>query len=500
MRLGMLRVLVLAASLALVAAPGCKKEEPKQEAKKEDPAAKAKAEAEAKAKEAAEAAAKAEAEAKAKAEAEAKAAEEAKAKAEAEAKAAEEAAAKAAEEAKAKAEAEAKAAEEAAAKAKAEAEAKGMELVDKAIAAAGGIEALTAKFAAYTVKSKGLYMGMAYEMTTYWKAPDKMVMDIVSDRHGGMAMGYSSDDCWNRMGDIVVDCMEEEKKTVPMMLWSSYLFNLYPMKGEGFVATYKGDKELDGKKLALVEVTKEGAPGAVTFGFDSETGLVSLEEYAGTMGGKEGVVSMRISAWQDVDGIKAPLKSTMLFGESMVMEDEFVSATFGTVDEALLARPAQAAAGTTRIKPVVEHNVVFALHKGPYDGIGATIGKVYACIGMNGLVPLSGPTMAYLKDPSQTQNPEEYETEVFVEIGPTTLEQLQGEGCGMKKIPAGEVAARVEIGPYDKVAANYGELAKWIGKNGYAVSGPALMATYNNPATTAPDALVSELMFMVVKK
>jgi len=493
----MLRVVVLAASLALVAAPGCKKEELKQEAKKEDPAAKAKAEAEAKAKAAADAAVKAEAEAKAKAEAEAKAAEEAKVKAEEEAKAKAEAEAKAAEEAKVKAEEEAKAKAEAEAKAVQEAQAKGTELVDKAIAAAGGLEALTAKYAAYTVKSKGTYMGMPYEMTTWWKAPDGLVMDVTSM---AMVMGYVGTDCWSKLADLVVDCPEMEKKTVPMMQYTTWVFTLYPLKGEGFVATYKGDAEYDGVKVSLVEVTREGAPGPVTFAFDQATGLVARLDYAGSWGGQEGLLSSRVVTWQDLDGIKAPAKTAMFFGDKLMMEDEFVSGTLGTVDEAALARPAQAAAGTTRIKPVMEHPVVFALHKGGYDGIGATIGKVYACIGMNQLMPMGGPVMAFLKDPSQTQNPEEYETEVLVEVGQTALETLQGEGCSIKKIPAGEVAARVEFGPYDKVAANYGELAKWVADNGYAVSGPSLMATYNDPTTTAPEALISELMFMVVKK
>ena len=108
--------------------------------------------------------------------------------------------------------------------------------------------------------------------------------------------------------------------------------------------------------------------------------------------------------------------------------------------------------------------------------------------------------MVYLKDPSQTQNPEEYETEILVAVAPTDKEQLEGEGCAIRKIPAGDVAARVEIGPYEQVAAKYPELAKWAKKSGYKVSGPALMATYSDPSTTAPEALISELMFVVVKK
>jgi len=496
----------VAAALALCAAPGCK-DQKQEEAKKAEIAAKAKAdadakakaEAETKAKAEAEAKAKAEAEAKAKAEAEAKAAEEAKAKAEADAKAADEAKAKAEEEAKAKAEAEAKAAEEAKAKAEAEAKAKGTEIVDKAIVAAGGIDVLKAKLSAYTLKSKGTYMGMPYEMTSYWKAPGKMIMDIFSVRHGGMGMAFVDAECWMRYGGIIIDCSAAEKANSPMMMWSAYLLTGYALKDEGVVASYKGDAELDGKKVALVEITKEGAPGPVTFAFDAETGLVVREEYQGTMGAAPGLISQRIVAYQDVEGLKFPQKSAMYFQDKLVMEDEFVSATFGVVEDKAFEKPAQVAAGATQLRKVPEHQVVSALHKGPYEGIGATIGKVYGCVFGNQLFPMSGPIMVHLKGPDQTKNPEEFETEVVVDIAPTTLTELQGEGCVVKTIPACEVAARVEIGPYDKAAEKYGELAAWIKKHGRKIDGPAMMAAYNDPATTPPEGLISELMFMVKK-
>jgi effector-binding domain-containing protein len=497
MKLTMFRVALVVASFALFAAPGCKTEQPKQDTQKEELAAKVKADAEARQKAAEEAATKAEAEAKAKVEAEAIAAQEAKLKAEADAKAAEEARIKAEEEAKAAAEAEVKAAEEAKLKAEADAQARGMELVDKAIAASGGLDALAAKFSAYTIKSKGTYAGMPYEMTTWWKAPDRIVMDVTSM---GMAMGYVGDDCWSRMGDLVMDCSEREKAGVPMMQWAGHVSTLYPIKGEGFVATFKGEAELDGSKVGLVDVTKESAPGVVTFAFDLETGLPSRLDHPGTWAGQDGLLSMRVLAYTEVEGVKLPAKTEMFFQDSRVMEDELVSANCSVVDEAVFVRPAQVAGGTTRIKPVPEHIVVFGLHKGTHETIGATIGQVYGCIGANQLIPTGGPVLAYLKDPSQTKNPEEYETEVMVGIGPTALETLQGEGCAMKTIPACEVAARVEFGPYDKAAANYPELAKWAKKNKYRISGPALMATYGDPTTTAPEGLISELMFVVRKK
>ena len=380
-------------------------------------------------------------------------------------------------------------------------EVKGRSLVNAALAAAGGAEALKAGFANYTLSSRGVYGGVAYTMASAWAAPDKMIMDITSERHpAGMGMAYIGDTCWTRMADVVLDCSPADAKGVPMMLWAAHLTTLYPLADEELRLAYTGDADVDGTKAALVDVSKDGGPGVVTFAFSLESGLPVRFEYQGSFYGSEGLISHRILGYTEVDGLKAPAKTEMSFQGGLIMTDEFVSGSFGEADEESFARPGQVDAGTTRIFQIPEHPVVYAVHQGPYTGLGEAIGAAFGCAGANNLMPMSGPLMAYLTGPVDTENADEFVTEIRVEVGPTSLDALQGDGCALKRIPARAVAARVEFGPYDQVAVHYGDLAKWITESGYQIASPAMQATYNDPATTAPEEIASELMFAVVKK
>jgi len=371
-------------------------------------------------------------------------------------------------------------------------------LVDRAIAAEGGLEALRQKLGAYTVKSKGMYFGDPYQMTTAWKAPDKLVMDV---GEGGMVMGYSGADCWVKFNDVVTDCPAAEKQYATEMLWSFHLMNLYPLKDEGVVLAYKGEADLDGKEADLVEVTREGAPMAVLFAFDRATGLPARMEYEGHMMGKPGKYSSRIVAYHDVEGVKVPSQSAMLFADKLTIADEVVSVTFGVADEAVFVKPAQAATGVPKVRHVRQATVVSTLHKGPYQSVGMSIGKVFGFVGANDLIPFGPPSMIYVKDPMSAKSPDEYETEVLLPIAPVPdVAKYQGEGIGVKVMPEADLVVKVEIGPFDKVPQAYAGLSAWAGQYGYDIVGPAGQTTFSDPMSTPPDQLVHELFFPVKKK
>jgi len=371
-------------------------------------------------------------------------------------------------------------------------------VLDEALAAMGGLDALKAKTSAYVVKSKGAYFGDRYEMTTMWKAPDKLLMDINS---GEMRMGYSGSECWVTFNEVVIDCPASEKQYAAETLWAFYLQNLYTLKDEGIVLAQKGEAELDGKKVDLVEATKDGAPMPVTFAFDKATGLMARMEYDGHMMGRAGKASTRIAAYGDYEGLKLCSQSAMLFDERLVVADEVVSVAFGNVDDGAFARPAQAQTGVTKVRHVRSHTVVSTVHRGPYDRIGSVVGKTFGWIATNSLVPFGAPTMIYLKDPTNAKTPDDYETELQFPIAPVPdASKLQGDGLAVKVLPDQDIAVAVEIGPFDKVGAAYGDLASWAAQNGYEVVGPAGMTTFSDPMSAAPDQLVHEIFFPVKAK
>ena len=370
-------------------------------------------------------------------------------------------------------------------------------VVDRAMEATGGLEAMRTKLSAWSAVSKGVYSGMPYEMTTYWKAPDNVVMDV---SNGWMKMGYSKDDCWTSMNGVVADCMPDEKANVPETLGAFYVGNLYPLKDEGVTLVLKDEEEVNGKKAVVVEATVPGVPMPITFFFDTRSGLPVQYKYRTHFMGAVGEQIVLITAHADFDGLKLASKSVGIFEGKTVMEDEIVSIKYGLEDAKALARPEQAPLGVTAVRAVPEHQVLHALHKGPYESMGASIGKIFMCIGMNGLMPMGGPMMVYLKDPMQTDKPEEYETEVRLPVNPAPGTELKGPGCVLKTIPAMDIAVQLQKGPYDQVAKAYGDLATWTVANGYEISGPAMMSTFNDPRSTPSAELLSELYFPVKKK
>ena len=374
---------------------------------------------------------------------------------------------------------------------------KAVAIVDRAIEVAGGLEALKAKCSAASVKTRGKIFGYEYEMVTHWKAPDKMVMDL---GEGGMVMGYIGDTCWNRINDVVIDCMAEEKASAPQTLWSFHVMTLYPLKAPGVVLKYAGEAEVDGKKVEQVLVKAEGAPMDVTLSFSAKTGLTAGQEYEGSFMGTKGLMEVRVSEYQEVEGVTMASRSTSLLAGEVFIEEGFVSGEFGGLDEEVFARPAQATFGETKVRNMPAHPVLAVVHKGSYQSIGMTFGKAFGYVGRNKLTPFGIPMMVFLKDPANTPDPAAYETEVRIPLAPTDHAGAPDQGFTIKTIPATDIIVRVEKGSYDKVGAAYGPLATAAEATGFEITGPAMMATFSNPMTTPPAELIHELFFPVKKK
>ena len=60
-----------------------------------------------------------------------------------------------------------------------------------------------------------------------------------------------------------------------------------------------------------------------------------------------------------------------------------------------------------------------------------------------------------------------------------------------------QVAYAYHKGPFERLGERFEALAKWIAENGYEITGPAITICYNNPQTTPPEELLSEVQFPV---
>ena len=374
---------------------------------------------------------------------------------------------------------------------------KAVALADRAIAAAGGYEALKEKLTAFEIVSQGTFFGNGYMMTTYWQAPDKMVMELHS---GGMTMGYVGDQCWNQIHTIVKDCAADERTAAPMSLWSFYVMNLYSMKDEGMKLKYLGEKTIDNRPVEQLRVDREGAPIPITLSFDKETALLVQVEHEGSIAGNRGLLVCDIEEHIDVDGLKMAKRSTLSMDGKVLIDDQYSGVKWELSDESIFTRPPQATFGETAVRMEAWHTVASLLHRGRYERIGMAMGKVFGWLNQNKLMPIGAPLMLYLKDPGSTGNADEYETEIRIPITRPDDSGKLTPGVIVKQVPDYLIAVRVEQGPYAKVSQEYGPLAKWCADNGYEIIGPAGMTTFDNPAVTPPDKLIHELFYEVKKK
>lgn len=63
-----------------------------------------------------------------------------------------------------------------------------------------------------------------------------------------------------------------------------------------------------------------------------------------------------------------------------------------------------------------------------------------------------------------------------------------------------KVAVALHIGPYAKVSETYAKLTAYLDWNGWKPAGPALEKYLDNPQTTAPDKLRTEIVWPVAQK
>ena len=83
-----------------------------------------------------------------------------------------------------------------------------------------------------------------------------------------------------------------------------------------------------------------------------------------------------------------------------------------------------------------------------------------------------------------------------LEIGFPFPERVSGEGdVHAGELPGGKAATYLHVGPYDKVAVAYEALQKWMEANSHTPSGVAYEFYLNDPQTTPPAELQTQVVF-----
>jgi len=119
--------------------------------------------------------------------------------------------------------------------------------------------------------------------------------------------------------------------------------------------------------------------------------------------------------------------------------------------------------------------------------LGQAWGAIMQYAGRNQLTPAGPPFVAYHNMDMQ---------DLDLEIGFPFPKNLSGEGeVQAGELPGGKAAECLHVGPYDKIAAAYEALQKWLVENGHTPTGIAYEFYLNDPQTTRPEDLQTQVVF-----
>jgi flavin reductase (DIM6/NTAB) family NADH-FMN oxidoreductase RutF/effector-binding domain-containing protein len=143
----------------------------------------------------------------------------------------------------------------------------------------------------------------------------------------------------------------------------------------------------------------------------------------------------------------------------------------------IVERPAQSALTIrTRVSPVALASA-----------IGESMMAIVRYAGEKGYIPIGPPFVAYHGFDGQKQD---------IEIGFPFKPGIEGrDTIKVSGIPGGKAATYRHVGSYEKLPDVRTALEQWLNTNGHTISGATYEIYLNDPQTTAPENLETEIMY-----
>ncbi|HEY4307340.1 MAG TPA: AraC family transcriptional regulator [Gemmatimonadaceae bacterium] len=154
-----------------------------------------------------------------------------------------------------------------------------------------------------------------------------------------------------------------------------------------------------------------------------------------------------------------------------------------------------------KIKQVEEQRVAAVRHNGPYNQIDEAFEKLGGIAGPAGLYDDPAVKMVglYYDDP-ETTPAEQLRSDAGLVVSKST--KLPG-GLGEQRIPAGEYASTLYVGPYESLPDVWGRfMGEWLPSSGYRVADDGLSYELylNDPSQVPKEELRTELLTAVVRE
>jgi len=144
----------------------------------------------------------------------------------------------------------------------------------------------------------------------------------------------------------------------------------------------------------------------------------------------------------------------------------------------------------TEVKPQV---VVGMWKRGTYAEIGPMIAKVCEYAESSGARIIGRPMFICHETPKEAIKAHE-EASADVEVVIAVGKPVKGiDDITCYELPGGQMARILHKGPYEKCAAAYKKLFKWIAENHKKVVGPTREVYLNDPREVPPEEILTEI-------
>jgi hypothetical protein len=218
---------------------------------------------------------------------------------------------------------------------------KAVELVEKAIKAHGGEDALN-RSRSLSRTGEGVWSltgNVSFTEETVMALPDRLRLAIELNKSQRLLMVVNDDKGWQLVNGAVQELPKERLEDIREEIYVMWIATLTPLLKEPFKLTPVADVMVNGAPAAGVKVSAKGHKDARLY-FDKRSDmLVKIERRAREIG-LDVEKSYLFSDYKDVDGVKLPCRETQLVeGKKLSERTSTTYKLIGRPDEAAFAKP-----------------------------------------------------------------------------------------------------------------------------------------------------------------
>jgi hypothetical protein len=220
-------------------------------------------------------------------------------------------------------------------------------VIDKAVKAQGGREAL-AKFPATTVKFKGTFHGMGDgipttgEIITQGIDQQKITIEVEA---GGqkfqIVIVRDGNKGWTKIGNDTKEMTKDEIAEAKEQAYAGWVATLVPLADKQFTLATVGETKINDKPALGVKVSSKGHRDVDLY-FDKESGLLVKSETQVKLEGSDQEVTEESfpSEYKDVQGTKQAMKFTVKRAGKLYVEGEATEIELAEkLDASVFAKP-----------------------------------------------------------------------------------------------------------------------------------------------------------------